>query len=514
MSEVAPTPPEVPAGTEHLDVLIIGAGISGIGAAHHLSQKCPDKRFAMLESKASFGGTWRQHTYPGIRSDSDLYTFGYGFKPWTGQPIANGDAILNYLEEAIEDDHLEPHIRYQHEVVSASWSSDQQHWVVRARHTQTNEFVYLTCNFLWMCQGYYRHAEGYTPHWDGVEEFKGTIVHPQTWPEDLDYKGKRVVVIGSGATAATLIPNMADDCAHITMLQRSPTYFWTGENRNELADQLRELDVPEEWVHEIVRRSILKLAKDIQYTSESHPELIKEELFKVIREYLGEDFDMSHFTPSYRPWQQRLAYVPDGDLFEGIKSGKVSVVTDHIERFTPEGILTKSGELLEADIIITATGFNLSVMGDIAFDVNGEAVDFGRTFTYRGIMNSGVPNMVFMFGYLRTSWTMRVDLVCDFVCKLLNRMDDKGARVCTPTLGAGEQKMEALPWIDEEEFNPGYMQRGKHLMPKRGDHEPWTFSADYYTEREQLPLVSLDEGALVYEDAAQNICAGLPGDQP
>ena len=514
MNEVTPVPPEVPGGTEHLDVLIIGAGISGIGAAHHLSQKCPDKRFAMLESKASFGGTWRQHTYPGIRSDSDLYTFGYGFKPWTGQPIANGDAILNYLEEAIEDDHLEPHIRYQHEVVSASWSSDRQHWVVRARNTQSNEFVYLTCNFLWMCQGYYRHAEGYTPHWDGVEEFKGRIVHPQTWPEDLDYKDKRVVVIGSGATAATLIPNMADDCAHITMLQRSPTYFWTGENRNELADQLRELDVPEEWVHEIVRRSILKLAKDIQYTSVSHPELIKEELFKVIREYLGEDFDMSHFTPSYRPWQQRLAYVPDGDLFEGIKSGKVSVVTDHIDRFTPEGILTKSGELLEADIIITATGFNLCVMGDIAFDVNGEAVDFGRTFTYRGIMNSGVPNMAFMFGYLRTSWTMRVDLVCDFVCKLLNNMDDKGARVCTPTLAAGEQNMEALPWIDEEEFNPGYMQRSKHLMPKRGDHEPWTFSADYYTEREQLPLVSLDEEALVYEDAAHAVCAGASGNQP
>ena len=304
---------------------------------------------------------------------------------------------------------------------------------------------------------------------------------------------------------------MADDCAHITMLQRSPTYFWTGENRNELADQLRELDVPEEWVHEIVRRSILKLAKDIQYTSVSHPELIKEELFKVIREYLGEDFDMSHFAPSYRPWQQRLAYVPDGDLFEGIKSGKVSVVTDHIDRFTPEGILTKSGELLEADIIITATGFNLSVMGDIAFDVNGEAVDFGSTFTYRGVMNSGVPNMAFMFGYLRTSWTMRVDLVCDFVCKLLNHMDDKGARVCTPTLSEEEQNMEVLPWIDEEEFNPGYMQRGKHLMPKRGDHEPWTFSAHYHTEREQLPLVSQDEKALVYEGLAPPVCADAPG---
>jgi len=257
--------------------------------------------------------------------------------------------------------------------------------------------------------------------------------------------------------------------------------------------------VPEEWIHEIVRRSILKLARDVQYLSASEPELIKEELFKVIRGYLGEDFDMSHFTPSYRPWQQRLAYVPDGDLFKGIKSGKVSVVTDHIDRFTERGILTRSGELLEADIIITATGFNLSVMGDIAFDVDGEPVDFGKTYTYRGLMISGVPNMSFMFGYLRTSWTMRVDLACDYVCRLLNHMDEKGASVCTPTLRAQDQDMQPLPWIDEEEFNPGYMQRSKHLMPKRGDHEPWTFSADYYTEKDQLPLVDLDESALVYQ---------------
>tara|TARA_R110001592_G_scaffold336960_1_gene622831 strand:- start:110028 stop:111554 length:1527 start_codon:yes stop_codon:yes gene_type:complete len=504
MTDVAKLHSEVSTGTEHVDVLIVGAGISGIGAAHHLSEKCPGKSYVLLESKESFGGTWRQHTYPGIRSDSDLYTFGYGFKPWTGQPIAGGGAILDYLEETIEEDHTEQHIRYQHEVLSASWSSADQHWILEARRKDTGETVHFTANYLWMCQGYYRHSEGYTPQWDGMADFKGHIVHPQTWPEDLDYKGKRVVVIGSGATAATLIPSMADDCSHITMLQRSPTYFWTGENRNELADQLRELEVPEEWVHDIVRRSILKQAKDVQYLSASDPELVKEELFKVIREYLGEDFDMGHFTPSYRPWQQRLAYVPDGDLFEGIKSGKVSVVTDNIDRFTEDGILTTSGELLEADIIITATGFNLSVMGDIAFDVDGKPVDFGNTYTYRGLMNSGVPNMSFMFGYLRTSWTMRVDLVCDFVCRLLNHMDEIGATVCTPTLREEDKGMATLPWISEEEFNPGYMQRGKHLMPKQGDREPWAFSPDYYTEKDQLPLVDLDDSALAYQGPSRS----------
>ncbi|CAA0094493.1 FAD-containing monooxygenase EthA [Halioglobus japonicus] len=492
---------------EHVDVLIVGAGISGVGAAHHLGEKCPGKRYVILETKESFGGTWHQHTYPGIRSDSDLYTFGYGFKPWTGQPIASGKAILDYMGEAIEEDNIDQHVRYQHEVLHASWSGADQLWYIEARRKDTGETVRFSCSFLWMCQGYYQHAEGYTPQWEGMSDFKGPIVHPQTWPEDLDYKGKRVVVIGSGATAATLIPNMADDCSHITMLQRSPTYFWTGENRNELADQLRELEVPEEWVHEIVRRSILKLAKDVQYFSMSDPDLVKEELFKVIRDILGEDFDMSHFTPSYRPWQQRLAYVPDGDLFEGIKSGKVSVVTDHIDRFTPEGILTKSGELLKADIIITATGFNLSIMGDIAFDVDGEPVDFAKTFTYRGIMNSGIPNMSFMFGYLRTSWTMRVDLVCDFVCRLLNKMDDEGMSVCTATLREKDKGMEELPWIEDDEFNAGYLKRRMHLLPKQGGHEPWKFCRDYYVEKDILPAIDLNEDALVYEAAARAAAA-------
>ena len=494
-------------GSEHFDVLIVGAGISGIGAAHHLLEKCPGKSFVLLENKASFGGTWRQHTYPGVRSDSDLYTFGYGFKPWSGKPVAEADAILDYLEETIEDDGVDRHIRYQHQVLSASWCSTEQLWLIEARRLDSGEVAHYTANFLWMCQGYYRHEKGHTPQWPGMDDFQGRIVHPQTWPADLDYQGKRVVVIGSGATAATLLPNMADDCKHITMLQRSPTYFWTGENRNELADRLRSLGVEETIVHDIVRRDVLKTAEALQEAAAQHPEAVKQELFKVIRDYLGEDFDMSHFSPSYRPWQQRIAYVPDGDLFEAIKSGKVSVVTDHIDRFTDKGVLTRSGELLEADIIVTATGFDICVMGDIAFDVDGQPVDFANTFTYHGFMNSGVPNMATMFGYLRTSWTMRVDLLADLVCRLLNHMAANGATSVTPSLLASEQNMERLPWIKTDDFNPGYLQRSLHLMPKQGSQAPWTFCNDYYLERDSLPALDLDEPHLVYTSAAHEAVA-------
>ena len=495
--------------SEHFDVLIVGAGISGIDAAHHLVEECPDKSFAILENKDSFGGTWHQHTYPGVRSDSDLYTFGYGFKPWSGKPIAEAGAILEYLGEAIEDDHIDQHIRYQHQVLSASWSSDDQHWLIEARRKDTGEIALFTADFLWMCQGYYRLDKGYTPQWEGMEDFTGSIVHPQTWPEDLDYKGKRVVVIGSGATAATLIPNMAEDCEHLTMLQRSPTYFWTGENRNELADRLRSLGVDEATVHDIVRRDILKIAQELQEASAQHPEAVKQELLKAIREHMGEDFDMSHFSPSYRPWQQRVAYVPDGDLFDVIKSGKVSVLTDHIERFTDKGILTRSGELLEADIIITATGFDICVMGDIAFDMDGETVDFAETLTYHGFMNSGIPNMVSMFGYLRTSWTMRVDLISDVVCRLLNTMDEKGVRSVTPTVLDSEQNMERRSWITQDDFNPGYLQRSMHLMPKQGSHDPWTFCNNYYIECETLPALDLDEPHLVYSAGPEKAAANM-----
>ncbi len=484
---------------EHFDVLIVGAGISGVGAAHHLQEQCPNKSFVVLELKDTHGGTWATHTYPGIRSDSDLYTFGYRFKPWTGVPIAEAQPILDYMGEVIEEDHLDKHIRYKHEITGTSWSSDDKAWTVTAKQLDTGDTVQFTCSFLWMCQGYYDHKKGYTPEWKGMDTFKGTIVHPQIWPEDLDYKDKRVVVIGSGATAATLIPAMADDCEHMIMLQRSPTYFWTGENRNEMADKLRSLDVPEEWTHEIVRRNILAEAKDIQNLAASHPEMVIEELLKVVREKVGSDeIVQKHFTPKYRPWQQRLAYVPDGDLFDAVTSGKVSIATDNIESFTKEGILLQSGEELKADIIITATGFNLLPFGGIPFEVDGEPVDFAKHFTHRGMMLSGIPNMVSVFGYLRTSWTMRVDLIGDYVCRFLKHMDEKGTSVCTPTLVGDDVNMEPLPWIKDEDFNPGYMKRGLQMLPKCGDHAPWIYNTDYYSEKDQMPEYDLDDKTMVY----------------
>ena len=483
---------------EHFDVMIVGAGISGIGAAHHLKEQCPGKSFVILETKPTYGGTWETHTYPGIRSDSDLYTFGYRFKPWTGAPIADGDLILNYMREVIEEDELDRHIRYQHEITGASWSDEDKKWTIDVLKTDTDEQVQITCGFFLWSGGYYDHKQGYTPEWPTLKEFKGQIIHPQSWPEDIDLSGKRVVVIGSGATAATLIPNISDDCEHVTMLQRSPTWFWTGENRNELADRLRLLEVPEETVHDIVRRDLLQTQKEIQYTSSAHPELVKEELLKVVREHVGDELTEKHFMPSYRPWQQRLAYVPEGDLFKAVADGKASIVTDQIECFTEKGILLQSGDELEADIIITATGFNLLPIGGIALSVNGKAVEIGDTWTYRGIMLSGLPNLAMIFGYLRTSWTMRVDLLCDYLCRLINHMDEKQVSSVTPTLRPQDQDMTPGPWISEDEFNPGYLRRRVHLMPMSGDHEPWMFSADYYTEKDQMPNYDLDEEALVY----------------
>jgi len=323
------------AATEHFDVLIAGAGISGIGAAYHLKTQTPGKRFVILESQESFGGTWLTHKYPGIRSDSDLYTFGYRFKPWTGQPIAAADKILTYMQEVIDENDISPHIRYHHTIMSASWSSKDKQWTVEARRSDTGETVRIMANFLWMCQGYYDHAKGFTPEWEGMDDFKGRIVHPQTWPEDLDYKGKRVIVIGSGATAATVVPAIVADCAHVTLLQRSPTYFIPGRNENELADELRKLQIDETWIHEIVRRKVLFDQNEFTRRAVEESDVVKEELLAGVREFLGPDFDVAkHFTPAYRPWQQRIAFVPDGDLFQGIASGKASVVTDHIERFT------------------------------------------------------------------------------------------------------------------------------------------------------------------------------------
>ena len=491
-------PPAGATPPEHFDVLIVGAGISGVGGAHHLTEQCPDKTFVVLEALDGFGGTWRTHRYPGIRSDSDLYTFGYRFKPWTGAPIASAAEIMTYMGEVIADDNLDEHIRYNHKISSAEWSSTEKRWTVVATKTDTDEVRTFTASFLWMCQGYYRHSVGYTPQWPGMERFEGRIVHPQTWPDDLDYADKKVICIGSGATAATLVPAIAPKCEHVTMLQRSPTYFVTGRNANELADLLREIDTPEEWIHAIVRKKILHDQANVTRRSFEEPDALAADLLMGVRAFLPEETVATHFTPSYRPWRQRLAFIPDADLFVGINSGRASVVTDEIETFTEKGILLKSGIELDADIIITATGFNLNVLGDIAFTVDGELLAFHDAVTYRGMMFTGVPNLLWVFGYFRASWTLRADLLADFVCRLLRHLDEIGASTVTPELGDEGAHSPRLPWIDPENFNPGYIQRGLHLMPKQLGHAPWRMSQDYERDKVELPAVDLDDGALVY----------------
>lgn len=484
--------------TEHVDVLIVGAGISGIGGAYHLQTQCPDKSYAILEGLENFGGTWWTHKYPGVRSDSDLYTFGYRFKPWVGAPIASAEEILKYMGEVIEENHIDEHIRYNHWINDASWSSEDQQWTVEGKRKDNDEPFKYTCNFLYMCQGYYKHSKGYTPQWEGMDDYEGQIVHPQTWPEDLDYKDKNVLVIGSGVTTATVVPAMAPDCEHITVLQRSPTYFSPAKNENVTADLLRKLDIDETWIHEIVRREILYNQEEFTQMSIQHPEEVKKELLAGVQACLPDDYDMKHFTPNYRPWQQRLAFVPDGDLFQGISAGKASMVTDEIERYTKTGVLLKSGQEIDADIVVTATGFNLCVLGDINFSVDGKPVDFADTVTYRGMMFTGVPNMAWVFGYFRASWTLRADLVGDFVCRLLNHMDEKGVHSVMPTLRDEEKNMPRLDWIDPENFNPNYLQRSMHLMPKRGDKPEWMHNQDYWQEKEEIPVIDLDTDAFAY----------------
>ncbi len=485
--------------TEHFDVLIAGAGISGIGGAYHLTKQCPGRRFVALEAQDGFGGTWRTHRFPGIRSDSDLHTFGYRFKPWSGAPIATAEKILAYMGEVIEENGLARHIRYRHRIVSASWSGEHKRWTIEAERGDSGERARFTAKFLWMCQGYYRHAEGYTPQWPGMAAFCGRIVHPQTWPEDLDVSGKRVVVIGSGATAATLVPALAGKCAQLTMLQRSPTFYITGRNAIELAETLRELKVPEEWVHEIVRRKILKDQAVFTQRARHEPEKVKQELLAGVRKYLGEDFDLDkHFTPRYRPWRQRIAFIPDGDLFCAIRDGKASVVTDEIDCFTESGIRLKSGAALEADVIVTATGFKLNVLGDIAFAIDGKPLRFGESVTYHGAMFTGVPNMAWVFGYFRASWTLRTDLIADFVCRLLKHMDTRGAGVVVPALRPEDRGMPLSPWVDVENFNPGYVMRGVDLLPRQGDRMPWRHTQDYWSDKDDLPAADLEDGALVY----------------
>ncbi|QJD59000.1 NAD(P)/FAD-dependent oxidoreductase [Pseudomonas sp. gcc21] len=483
---------------ESFDVVIVGAGISGIGSATMLREQHPNLSFLIIEALESYGGTWLIHKYPGARSDSDLFTFGYHFKPWTGKPIASRDQILQYLGEAIKEADLAPHIRYRQRVESADWSSADQCWTLQVSH-QGDKARPIKAGFLWMCQGYYQHAQGYTPAWPGMERFKGEVIHPQQWPEAADMRDKRVVVIGSGATAATLIPALASDCRKVTMLQRTPTYFAAGRNADQLAEELRNLEIDPAWIHEIMRKKAVRDRAVLLRNANEAPDKLKHQLIEGVRACLPEGFDAErHFTPPYKPLQQRVAFVPEGDLFKAISDGKASMVTDHIECFDEQGIQLQSGERLDCDVVITATGFEMSVMGEIPFSVDGERVDFAATVGYRGILFTGVPNMAWVYGYGFYSWTLRVELIGNFVCRLLGHLQATGAKSVVPALRPEDSEMQLLPWVDTQTLNPGYLMRSLHRLPKRGDKPEWQHSQDYGYEKQMLPKVDFTDSIFSY----------------
>lgn len=495
MNELATNARPSEALAEHYDVLVIGAGISGIDAGYHLQSQMPDKSFAILERKDSFGGTWHTHRFPGIRSDSDLFTFGFSWKPWLGPEIATAEEILSYLGEAIDETGLAAHIHFGTHVVRADWDSDAARWTLEIEQEGARRQV--SCNFLWFCGGYFDHDTGHVPEWEGVDDFEGPIVHPQHWPEDLDMTGKRVVVIGSGATAATLIPALAETAAHVTMLQRSPTYFYPRPKEDEFTSTLRALDLPDAWYHEIMRRRALMLTQQMVKRSKEEPEALAAELIGGARAFLGRDFDVvTHFTPSYPVWRQRLAVIPDGDLFKAIRRGRASVVTDKIRRFVPGGIELESGDALTADIVVAATGLTLNALGGIPMRVDGTDVNPAETITHRGIMLSGVPNLAMVFGYLRSSWTLRADLVSDYLCRLFDHMAERQAKTVVPRLREEDAGMELHPWILPENFNAGYIQRALPVLPRQGDRQPWVMTQDYFADREDLPEADFEDGTL------------------
>jgi monooxygenase len=481
---------------EHHDVIVVGAGISGIGAAYHLQKLCSDRTFTILEGRSDIGGTWDLFRYPGIRSDSDMHTLGYSFKPWTAEKsIADGPSIMAYLRETVEEFNIGHHIRFNHKVVRAEWDSTSARWTVHALINES-EVVVLTCNFLFMCSGYYSYRGGYDPKFEGRDQFNGHIVHPQQWPENLNCAGKKVVVIGSGATAVTIVPAIADEAEHVTMLQRSPTWMVARPDVDPVAKKIKRY-LPRKLAHPIIRAKNTFFQQFFYKKTRTDPEMVKGKLLQGVRALVGPDVDVDkHFTPSYNPWDQRLCLVPNGDLFAALRNGSASVVTDTIESFTESGIALTSGEHLEADIIVTATGLELVTLGDMDFVVDGTAIDFSETFTYRGVAYSDVPNLVSTFGYINASWTLRADLTSTYVCRLLNHMRKTGTQQVTPRLRPDEMDMPRRPWIDD--FSSGYMQRMMPMLPKQGDREPWTNPQRLAPDKKALLKNPLDDGVLTF----------------
>ncbi len=481
---------------EELDVLIVGAGISGIGAACHLKMDSPDRSFAIVEGRERLGGTWDLFKYPGIRSDSDMHTLGYVFKPWTHEKsIADAPAILDYLRETTKDFGIESLIRYNHQVKRIEWDSDAARWTATI-NTSDGE-TQIRCRFICMCTGYYSYSEPYQPEFPGRQKFKGKVFHPQFWPDNLDYRGKKVVVIGSGATAVTIVPAMAQSGAgHVTMLQRSPTYFATRPAKDRFANTMRKI-LPSRFAYAVTRFKNIKMQDMVYKRSIKKPQKVADFLIGIVRKELGPDYDVAtHFTPRYNPWEQRLCLVPDSDMFVAMNSGKADVVTDHIDTFTEAGILLKSGDELEADIIITATGLKMEIMSGVEMLIDGQHRRVGETFSYKGCMYSDVPNLASSFGYSNASWTLKADLISAYVCRLLNHMRDTGTDIVVAEARGVKENAEGMM-----NLSSGYVQRAKGFVPMQGDIDPWIVHHDYTADKKLMRYGKLEDGALHFHKA-------------
>jgi monooxygenase len=483
---------------EHLDVLIVGAGLSGIGAGYHLGERCPDKTYAILEARDDLGGTWDLFRYPGIRSDSDMHTLGYRFRPWTeAKSITDGSSILRYVRQTARENGIEERIRFHHRVVRAEWSTAESRWTVEVERADTGETERLTCGFLWVCSGYYRYDEGYVPDFEGRERFTGRIVHPQHWTDDVEYAGKRVVVIGSGATAVTLVPAFAERAAHVTMLQRSPSYIVSLPAEDGIANALRRV-LPDRVAYAIVRWKNVLLQMGSYQLSRRRPELMKSLLRKGVEKALPAGYDVDkHFSPRYDPWDQRLCLVPDGDLFEAISAGRAEIVTDQVETFTETGVKLQSGAELEADLIVTATGLNLLFLGGMQVAVDGEEIEMPGRMTYKGMMLSGVPNLVYTLGYSNASWTLKADLTSEYVCRLLVHMDAHGHSQCVPEItdpSVTEQPLLSL--------TSGYVMRSIDQLPKQGSKVPWRLRMNYALDVPAIRYGAIDDGSMRFSSPA------------
>ena len=478
---------------EHVDVIIVGAGLSGIGGACHLKLHCPEKSFLILEGRGASGGTWDLFRYPGVRSDSDMYTLGYRFRPWRGsKAMADGPSILNYIRDTAVEFDVEKTIRYNHRVRRVSWSSEETRWTVEAE-TDPQNTAFFTCNFLYLCTGYYDYASGYTPEWSNMARFQGRVVHPQQWPQDLDYANKRIVVIGSGATAVTLVPALAERAAHVTMLQRSPSYIVARPAEDKIANSLRSF-VPDRMAYALARWKNVLNATFFYNLARKRPELFKWLVASGVRKELREKYDAQHFTPRYNPWDQRLCFVPDADLFHAMRDGRVSVMTDEIETFTEDGLLLKSGEQLTADIIVTATGLVMKLFSGMQLVVDGAPVDLPKTLVYKGMMFSDVPNLAFAVGYTNASWTLKCDLTAEYVCRLVNHMDQHRYAICTPRVN--DEEVGEQPVID---FTSGYVLRALETLPRQGLKTPWRLHQNYVKDLRLMRYGRLEDGTMEFK---------------